>query len=191
MQQLLNLVISLYTFFFFVFPSFGDSDFEWLIPMKKDLATVILLEIGKATPEYIKNHMPKAEDGLIFSFLIFSKAGEEGLFSLSELRDFEVDGISYAEITKNKLSTLIEPQTIVEDIPDFIAKYRPDLKEKINVPDLSEAVVMITAIGGTKLPPEGKCNVIIDVGWGEKTELFSYEFPLSILKTAQTLLIVK
>ena len=156
MRQLLNLAIGLSIFVFMVFSTLGNPNFEWFIPIEKDLSTVTLLEIGKATPEYLEKHMPGAEDGLIFVFLIISKEGEKGRGTLSERRDYKVDGISYGKTTKNKLSISIEPPTIMEDITDFIEKYRPDLKEKITIPVQSKSMVMITAIGGAKLPQDGK-----------------------------------
>src|SRR5437879_2713508 len=53
--------------------------------------------------------------GLVFSFLVVRKPGVRGHFTLTELRDFTVDGERYASLTKRSAGRDFEPMTNIYD----------------------------------------------------------------------------
>lgn len=147
----------------------------------KELSTVTLLEV---TP-LPQDRSPTSEkpDGLVFIFLVVSRHPSPGLPTLTELRDFELDGESYRELTASKLGRAVEPETVIEDVPDFISKTRPDLAPRIVVPAGLEAVVLTTTIAGAPLPATGRCRVVLKVGWDKKTEPFAFAFDIAQVPT--------
>lgn len=148
------------------------------------ISTVRLLEVTRATGAAPKLSLDGASDGVQLAFLILSRPGEPGKFRLSELRDVKLGGRSYHDATKKTLGREFEPETQLYDVDRFLAE-RGDLRAAVGtVPADARAVVMVTAIGGADLPAKGKGRVAIDVGWGESTEHFEFEFDLKTLSVS-------
>lgn len=126
-------------------------------------------------------------EGLAFLFEITKLKKNDKVLCMQELRDFTIDGISYAQTTKEKLGISVEPKTVIEDSYK-LAEENPDLKDIIK--NKKSGIVMETAIFGADLPQNGKVSVTVQVGWGdvdkekntssnETTEDFTFEFNLS------------
>ena len=60
------------------------------------------------------------------------------------------------------------------------------VKDEIVIPEDSRAIVMITIIGGIKLPEKGNMETKIDVGWGKQTEDFQVNLNMADLSEAKT-----
>ena len=112
---------------------------------------------------------------------------------MQELRDFTIDGISYAQATKEKLGLSVEPKTVIVDSYKLVEE-DPDLKDIVK--NEKSGIVMQTIIFGSELPQKGKVSVTVQVGWGdvdkeknsssnEKIEDFNFEFNLSELAESE------
>ncbi len=137
-----------------------------------------------------KNGEEKKLEGLLFLFEITKLRKNDRQLYLQELRDFQISGVSYAEITKEKISLAIEPHTEIIESCKFIEKY-PDAKDVVKNP--KNGIIMQTVIYGAELPESGNVSVTTQIGWADfdkekkdmvngKTEDFVFEFDLSALK---------
>lgn len=118
-----------------------------------------------------------APAALEFTFAITRKPGASGPFSLSELRDCEVRGKSYAARTLASTGRAFEPKSVIEDA-DQVAHGEGTIVDALAVPS-SDAIVMITRLFGETLPASGEIQVTPRVGWGEKLESFAFRFDLA------------
>ncbi len=136
-----------------------------------------------------KNGEEKNLEGLLFLFEITKLRKNDKHFYLQELRDFKIDGISYAQITKEKTDLVIEPHTEILESYKFIEK-NPSAKNIVKNPQ--KGIIMQTVIYGAELPKSGNVTVTAQVGWAdlneEETEMingkiedFVFEFDLSAL----------
>lgn len=149
------------------------------------MSDVRIIEIARLRPGHLKGKEP-AKDGLLFVFRIDRLHGHPGYFTLSELRDFTIDGGKYRKPDNIDPSTLVEPLTVGDTWTNFIAEYRPDLSTYQNTRADADSEMMIVEIYGPQLPARGDCKVVIDVGWGKETEKFSHSFRLGDLRQAVT-----
>jgi hypothetical protein len=116
-------------------------------------------------------------DGLVFYFLIEPLIENLTYPTLEELRDFQIEGKSYLEITRSAGIEDIEPVTVFYDA-DSVTK---DEKFKnTRVPDeLRHIFIQKVTICGAKLPKEGVGAVRIGFGFDNKVEYFRWQFNLS------------
>ena len=163
-------------------PVYADSPF---ISLKGHMSNVQVVEVARIPQVRLIDKAP-AQDGVIFVFRIDRIPGNDGYFTLSELRDFTINGVKYRKPDNVDIKTLVEPHTTIDEWTDYISGYRPDLVKYINDANITNSMTMITEIFGPELPTNGSCNVSIDVGWGKETEWFSYNFKLEDLKVAVT-----
>jgi len=140
-----------------------------------ELSTVTLIDVSRLPSELIDDVQPGAEDGLVFLFLIVKQPGAEGIPTVREMRDFEIDRVSYRKSTTEKLGAIVEPVTFLEDANDFLARVTPGAEVDRIVPN-GEAYVVVTTIGGARLPERGTGALQVEVGWGGKTEVVSFTF---------------
>jgi len=150
-----------------------------------NLSKVTSIEIARLPQERLEKKAP-AQDGVVFVFRIDRLPGSTGYFTLSELRDFTIDRHFYRKPDTVDMSTLIEPQTVIEDWADFIDIYRPDLRPQFENVDNTNTTVMIVEIYGPNLPDSGNGSVSIDVGWGKETELLAFTFQIENMNEALT-----
>jgi hypothetical protein len=158
--------------------------------VEKSLSSVKILGIEKISESdtMYRNQFPKHnefEDGLIFTFLIMSKPGEDGYFTLISLKDFSINGTSYEAQTMGRLGRTSWSETVVFNVSDFTSSIRPDLPE-LFVPEHKRSVVMVSAIMGMALPETGKLKTAINVGWDKETEEFVIEADIEKLGTGST-----
>ena len=123
---------------------------------------------------------PGAQDGLVFHFLVEPTSSAEGRFTLSALRDFKVDGRRYSDISEERLGKRFISEAIVDDVSDFMAVAGPRLFERVPPKTAERALVMSVTISGAPLRDDALGNVQIDVGWGNKTELFDFSFSVPV-----------
>jgi hypothetical protein len=136
-----------------------------------DLSTVTLLAVRQA------RELPKgAHGGLVFHFLIEPSPSATGAFTLAELRDFTVSGRKFSALSAEALERKPESETILTSAIDFKSNVGPDLKRLIPGTAGKRAVVMSTILSGPKLPVGADCEVTVDVGWGDETEMFGFRF---------------
>jgi hypothetical protein len=139
-------------------------------------STVTLIAVERGPGHADMKTAAGSEDGLIFHFAIQPRETPPGLFTLAEVRDFELAGRKYSEVTFGRLGRRFESSTIIHDVEDFRTSVRPDLAAATptNAKDLT--VVMSAIVSGCALDTDVPARVVLDVGWGKKTELFSIEF---------------
>ncbi len=117
-------------------------------------------------------------EGIVFYFEVSKLREEAKYFTLAELRDFLIDGKSYAELTNASLGVAIEPDTLV--IESYkVYEDEPELRGRIR--DKDNGIIMKTVIFGTALPRKGKVSVKPSVGWDNNVEAFAFSFKLDDL----------
>ncbi|MBP5576004.1 MAG: hypothetical protein J6X67_04490 [Treponema sp.] len=132
-------------------------------------------------------------EGMVFLFEITKLKKNDKVLCMQELRDFTIDGISYAQATKEKLGLSVEPKTVIVDSYKLVEE-DPDLKDIVK--NEKSGIVMQTIIFGSEMPQKGKVSVTVQVGWGdvdkeknsssnEKIEDFNFEFNLSELAESE------
>ncbi|MCR5319390.1 MAG: hypothetical protein K6E22_14315 [Treponema sp.] len=132
-------------------------------------------------------------EGLVFLFEITKLKKNDKVLCMQELRDFTIDGVSYAKITNEKMGISVEPKTVIVDSYKLVEE-NPDLKGIVK--NEKSGIVMQTIIFGSDLPQKGKVSVTVQVGWGdvdkeknsssnEKIEDFNFEFNLSELAESE------
>ena len=137
----------------------------------------------------VKHEIYQDLEGILFLFEITKLKNNDKVLCFQELRDFNIDGVSYAQITKEKLGISIEPHTEILESSKFI-KENPGAKKIVK--NEKNGILMQTVIYGTKLPESGKITVTAQIGWGDvneekteslnsETEDFVFEFELSSL----------
>ena len=72
------------------------------------MSEVRIIEIARLRPDHLKGEEP-ATDGLLFVFRIDRLPQHPGFFTLSELRDFTIDGVKYRKPEHVNRATLVEP----------------------------------------------------------------------------------
>ena len=103
-------------------------------------------------------------EGISYIFLVSSTSQANEVPSLDELRDFNINGMSYREGTKAKLGKYFEPRTVIFGVDDFVNRHRPDLKKFVaDIPQKS--IIMATAIYGAPLPRDGTVDTEVSIGW--------------------------
>jgi len=104
-------LISLLLIMGFVFADLNASGINLKAKKTKETKVdPIYIQKVEATAEG-KNGEEKNLEGLLFLFEITKLRKNDKHFYLQELRDFKIDGISYAQITKEKTDLVIEPHT--------------------------------------------------------------------------------
>lgn len=138
---------------------------------KGKLSTVHLIRASRID----KDEKKGIPGGLALMFVIVRGPSSSGLFTLTELRDFKLDGASYAATTFKKTGRKFEPETAIEN------------PEKVGVRGLSPdgGAVMQTALFGVPLPSRGKARFTLKVGWGKETEPFEFSLDLASLKESR------
>ena len=132
-------------------------------------------------------------EGMVFLFEITKLKKNDKVLCMQELRDFTIDGVSYAKITNEKMGLSVEPKTVIVDSYKLVEE-DPDLKDIVK--NEKSGIVMQTIIFGSELPQKGKVSVTVQVGWGdvdkeknsssnEKIEDFNFEFNLSELAESE------
>ncbi|WP_191013768.1 hypothetical protein [Treponema zioleckii] len=140
-----------------------------------------------------ENGESKELEGLGFIFEITKLKKNDKKLYIQELRDFKIDGKSYAAFTSENLGLKIEPQTVLVDSSKFIEQnpYKKNI-----VKNKKSGIIMQTAIYGAELPSSGKVSVTAQIGWAGlneeqtdgvdgKIEDFVFEFELSSLKKSE------
>ena len=139
-----------------------------------------------------ENGESKDVEGLAFFFEITKLKKNDKKLYIQELRDFKIDGKSYAATTKEKIGFNIEPQTVLVDSSKLVDK-NPAAKKFVK--NEKSGIIMQTAIFGAELPENGKVTVTAQIGWAGLNEGqsdgvdgtiedFVFEFDLSSLKKA-------
>ncbi|HBG66765.1 MAG TPA: hypothetical protein DDW78_09875 [Treponema sp.] len=148
-------------------------------PQKGTLSKVspVLVEKFEGTMT-LQDGSEKDIEGIAFYFEISKINKKSKYFTLSELRDFFIDGKSYAQMTKESLGTDIEPDTEITDSSRLLAE-EPELKKRIK--DKKNGIVMKTLIYGAALPESGTVRVAVHVGWDSELEEFDFEFDIGDL----------
>lgn len=139
------------------------------------LSVVTLVDVSRLPPELLRVALPGAEDGLVFLFLIVKQPGADGVPTLREPRDFRIDRASYHKRTVAALGAAIAPVTFLEDAKDFLARVNPSAGTPPPIPE-GEAYVMVTTIGGARLPERGEGELEVEVGFGGATETMPFRF---------------
>ena len=117
-------------------------------------------------------------EGVVFYFEVSKLRDDAKYFTLAELRDFLIDGKSYADLTYDELGVAIEPDTLV--IESFkVYGSEPELQNRIR--DKDNGIIMKTTIYGATLPQKGRLSLKTSVGWDNKVEDFSFSFKLEDL----------
>ena len=115
----------------------------------------------KVEPVYIQKIEATAEgqngekqdlEGILFFFEITKIKKNNKVLYFQELRDFEIDGVSYAQITKDSIGLEIEPHS------EFLESYKliernPEAKKIVK--NEKNGTIMQTVIYGAKLPKSG------------------------------------
>lgn len=117
-------------------------------------------------------------EGIAFYFEISKINKQSQYLTISELRDFLIEGKSYAQLTKDDFGTEIEPDTEILSSADLIEE-EPELKKKLK--DKKKGFVMKTLIYGSPLPESGIVRVTLNVGWDSEMEAFDFAFNLADL----------
>lgn len=141
------------------------------------LSTVTLIDVSRLPDDVLHAVLPGAEDGLVFLFLVVKHPGVSGVPALNGLRELRVNRASYRESTAAALGTDIAPLNFVEDVNKFLARVAPETAAQPVAPE-GEAWVMVTTIGGARLPERGRGEIEIEVGWGGETETVPFAFAL-------------
>jgi hypothetical protein len=116
-------------------------------------------------------------DGLVFYFLIEPLQENWTNPTLEELRDFQIDGRSYLEITREAGIEDIEPLMVIYDADSINNDER---FQNTRVPDeLRHIFILKATICGAKLPSKGVGVVRIAFGFDNKVEYFRWQFDLS------------
>jgi|TergutMp193P3_1026864.scaffolds.fasta_scaffold08434_5 hypothetical protein len=116
-------------------------------------------------------------DGLVFYFLIEPLKENWTRPILEELRDFQINGRSYLEITREAGIEDIEPLIVIYDANSINNDER---FRNVRVPDELRHIFMLKAtICGARLPKEGVGVVRIGFGFDDKVEYFRWQFNLS------------
>jgi hypothetical protein len=104
----------------------------------------------------------------------------QGTFTLTELRDVQVNRRSYRELTLEASGKSFEPSTAIFDVPGFLARKRPDLSARLRTSSGEDFRVIETTIGGSALPRRGRCELTLEVGWSSSVQQPASErFPFS------------
>jgi len=140
------------------------------------MASVVLLDVGRLDHEAAARDCPGSVEALRFIFLVARQPTAQGLFTVTETRDFQLENRSYREDSARLLGDAIEPVTIIDDVPDFVASH-PDLVDRIPGGFQADAT-MTVVVGGAALPGSGQGQVTAKVGWGGDTEPFVFPFAL-------------
>jgi|TergutMp193P3_1026864.scaffolds.fasta_scaffold00315_14 hypothetical protein len=109
-------------------------------------------------------------DGILFYFIIYPKIEFE-IPALVELRDFDVNGTSYLELTRRNGISDIEPVTVIYDRNSFRHDERSGL---INIRGGRECFIKKVTICGTALPLEGTINAKLFFGFDYNLEEFNF-----------------
>ena len=152
----------------------------------------------KVEPVYIQKIGATAEngegtqqelEGIFFLFEISKLKKNDRVLYMQELRDFTIDGVSYAQMTQEQLGLEVEPQSEIIESSKLIAD-NPAIKKILK--NEKNGLAMQTAIYGTALPASGTVTVTLQVGWAElneaktdmvngSTEDFTFTFDLASL----------
>lgn len=135
---------------------------------------VRLLDVIRPHPGQIGTVVKGAEDGLVFLFYATKLSSGEGMFSLSEPRDFHIGNDPYRKKSLGSLQGQLEPLTEINDVSRFI-KNHPKCASLVEERQ-EKSVVLIVTIGGAVLINGATGKIVIDVGWNQSTEKFSFIF---------------
>ncbi len=157
------------------------SSFPLVLELK--MSTVYLLGVERTPREELEAEFPGAPDGLSFFALVVKKAEAQGFFTLTETRDFLIEGSSYRSRTETRLGRAFEPHTVLDEISEFFAARphlpRPVLLDQENriqvLDDCAEALAIVVVIPGSEIPASSRIDVTFKVGWGKEVEPFSFE----------------
>lgn len=131
---------------------------------------VTLCSISQLDDQELVHESGRAEFGLSFVFLIEKKTAEEGKFALKELVDFDLDGVSYATLSKRETYS----NTVVSEIGEY-----SDKLELWNlVKPVNETLFMTTKIVGDRVELSGELRVAPTFSWG--AEIRPQSFPFSV-----------
>jgi hypothetical protein len=139
-------------------------------------SVVFLLDISRPIEVALVELMPEATDGLVFYFLVLQARPTEAIFIIQETRDFKFETGSYSERTTAELGAPLEPQMIVEDIPDFFASVRPDLQKHQALVRGREGIVVYGLVSGGRLVTGEGGTVSGHFGWGPEVQQFDFAF---------------
>ena len=160
-------------------PGPNEKPYLWQRPKEGKMLRVSLFAAAHGIAKPLEKRMEKAEDGVMFYFLLEKMEGKDGQLSLKELKDFSINGRSYQTLTEEKLGYAITPQTVLEDVSDFRKGIGPGLRSKIQKADDKRAIIMIVCIAGAELPRKGMITFDLFLGLEKKVEPFSYALDLA------------
>jgi hypothetical protein len=141
-------------------------------PRDGELSQVHFVEAARLTAEEASAMRPPGADGVRLVFVVFRKPAGNGLFTIAETRHVMFGDRRYP--SGGPASP--EPQTEIFDLPKFKAKVRPDLAHVLPADGGVDATVLVIRIAGPPLPADQPARVKVEVGWGEKTEVFWFTF---------------
>jgi hypothetical protein len=130
------------------------------------MSTVHLLAIARVSQP--------SPDGVRFLVMVTPAAGIQGQFALKETRDFLIDGKSYREMTKAETGRVWEPSTELDTADGFFAK-QPGAR-RLAPENIAGAKILVVAIGGAALPPQGTGEVTFNLGLDKEVEPFTFAF---------------
>ena len=119
-------------------------------------------------------------DGIVIYFLVYPQNTSSKQPTIKELRDFNLNGNSYKNITKSRSDVVIEPNSVFYDTSTFF-NYEPSMKQKIKFSNSKKGIIMKTTICGDTLPKSGIITLQVDFGWDKQLENFTFEFNLDSL----------
>jgi hypothetical protein len=154
----------------------GNQDSRTPIRRAGKLSSVTLLYISRAAGDTIR--AAGADEALTFHWLMERSNNASGPFTIAPPKDFTIDGQKLSELSRERLGKKFESETVVEEVVDFKAKAR--LEAGFFFPKTVDqgALVVSTTFYGPTLSAKSIGEVVIDVGWGDKTELFRFGFEI-------------
>src|SRR3954469_12803645 len=126
------------------------------------VSTVTLLSVGRDCETGELKRVNSAGDCLNFHFAIVRRPGAAGFFTLSELKDFLVDGQKYSAMTQRALGHKPSANTVVDDPEDYKTRIRPDLASLVPTGSDDNEALMYTLISGAALQTGARGQLTID-----------------------------
>ena len=121
-----------------------------------------------------------APDGIMAVFLVTPNSAQKRKFTLTETRDFTLNGKSYAATTQTYLKKTFEPDTTIYDVDEYFRDH-PEVARVVEAPPSKngcENVLLTIAIYGMKMPAAGKVQMLVKVGYNLTVEPYAFSFEL-------------
>ena len=144
------------------------------------LSVVYLLDVTRPRQITLVEPVAGALDGILFYALIVQAQPTDEIFHLQETGDLALESGSYAQRTIAEVGRALEPQTIVEDIPDFFTSVRSDLAHFEALAAGRAGVVVYGIVPGGTLKDGERGSLTLRYGWGDEVESFAFPFVVPV-----------